>query len=101
MRSLFLIFETGAPDKLLQLMKMNKYILEDVQKSLEAYLRVKREAFPRFYFLSNDELLEILAQATRNPKAVEKHLRKCFDAISTLVSKYKNEESVHRVMEAL
>ena len=70
-------------------MKMNKYILEDVQKSLEAYLRVKREAFPRFYFLSNDELLEILAQATRNPKAVEKHLRKCFDAISTLVSKYQ------------
>ena len=66
---------------------MNKYILEDVQKSLEAYLRVKRQNFPRFYFLSNDELLEILAQATRNPKAVEKHLRKCFDAISTLVWK--------------
>ena len=68
---------------LLETLEKADGILDRVQNSLEDYLEKKRMAFPRFYFLSNDELLEILAQ-TRDPKAVQPHMGKCFDAIRSL-----------------
>ncbi|XP_017780151.1 PREDICTED: dynein heavy chain 6, axonemal [Nicrophorus vespilloides] len=84
-----LAMEAATYPGLLDALIKNNQLLEQIMKCLESYLETKRVAFPRFYFLSNDELLDILAQ-TRNPHAVQPHLRKCFDAISRLEFGTKN-----------
>lgn len=79
-------------EMLKQFTESNKQ-LENIQKLLEDYLDLKRRAFPRFYFLSNDELLEIFSQ-TRNPQAVQPHLRKCFDNIKAVEFNKDDETSI-------
>ncbi|XP_073391166.1 uncharacterized protein [Physcomitrium patens] len=75
--------QSGLATGWLEIFQKSNETLEKIQKNLEDYLETKRMAFPRFYFLSNDELIEILAQ-TRNVQAVQPHMSKCFDGIRSL-----------------
>jgi len=65
--------------------------LDQVQISLEELLQTRRTDFPRFYFLSNDELLQIMANASADPGCVQAHLRKIFDNINRVVFDSTND----------
>eukprot|EP00327_Prymnesium_parvum_P015469 CAMPEP_0113281722 /NCGR_PEP_ID=MMETSP0008_2-20120614/28451_1 /TAXON_ID=97485 /ORGANISM="Prymnesium parvum" /LENGTH=3313 /DNA_ID=CAMNT_0000132155 /DNA_START=19 /DNA_END=9960 /DNA_ORIENTATION=- /assembly_acc=CAM_ASM_000153 len=54
--------------------------LERCQKALSDFLEDKRQRFPRFYFIGDDDLLEILGQA-KNPTVIQSHLKKLFAGI--------------------
>ena len=56
--------------------------LEIVEKGLNAFLDTKKLAFARFFFVSNDELLEVLSVA-KIPENVQPFVKKFFEATAT------------------
>ena len=68
---------------LLSICKKDIDSLERIEKRLEEKLDQKRRLFPRFYFLSNDDLLDILAQI-KHPEKIGPHMLKMFDNIRKL-----------------
>uniref|UniRef100_A0A4X1URR4 Dynein axonemal heavy chain 17 n=1 Tax=Sus scrofa TaxID=9823 RepID=A0A4X1URR4_PIG len=69
----------GLYDKLENLKKR----LAVCEKALAEYLETKRLAFPRFYFVSSADLLDILSNGN-DPVEVSRHLSKLFDSLCKL-----------------
>ncbi|KAG2383610.1 hypothetical protein C9374_004281 [Naegleria lovaniensis] len=57
--------------------------LNKLQKCLGEYLEKQRAAFPRFYFVGDEDLLEIIGNSN-DPQKLQKHLKKMFSGISSL-----------------
>ena len=57
--------------------------LSTIQKALGEYLERQRAAFPRFYFVGDEDLLEMIGNA-KNPHKVTRHLSKMFAGVEGL-----------------
>ena len=71
-----------------------------IQKALGAYLEKQRNDFSRFYFLGDDDLLEIIGNASE-PGKVLPHLGKMFASIATLNSLPCEDEGVLAKFDAM
>ena len=66
--------------------------LDKCQKSLSDYLDTKRNSFPRFFFISDDELLSVLG--TSDPTAIQIHMLKLFTNVKSLKFARANKQIV-------
>ena len=78
-----LVLSVASIDNLLEDLVSANASLDIVEKGLNDFLDTKKMAFPRFYFLSNDELLEILSEA-KDPVKIQPFVKKCFEAVKEL-----------------
>ena len=59
-------------------------LLAKIQKALGEYLERERASFPRFYFVGDEDLLEIIGNS-KNISKLQKHFKKMFAGIATLI----------------
>lgn len=59
-------------------------LLSKIQKALGEYLERERNSFPRFYFVGDEDLLEILGNS-KDLIRVQKHFKKMFAGLKILI----------------
>ncbi|KAJ3376353.1 Dynein heavy chain 10, axonemal, partial [Entophlyctis sp. JEL0112] len=88
-----LVIDACSAEGRLELLRNLSNDLESCQKSLSDYLESKRNAFPRFFFISDEELLSILG--SHDPKNVQEHIIKMYDNVMKLnFGTGKNEKAI-------
>ncbi|XP_045482107.1 dynein beta chain, ciliary [Harmonia axyridis] len=95
-KTLNVIEATNTPGLFDSLEKIQQKLIL-CEKALAVYLETKRLAFPRFYFVSSADLLDILSNGNQ-PELVAKHLTKLFDSIARLNFERNEDESLTKVI---
>jgi dynein heavy chain len=75
-------------------LKTYNNLLEECNNGLENYMAEKRRDFPRFFFLSNDELIDILANS-QDIERIQLHLKTLFD---NLVRMHVEGDSIKEII---
>ncbi|EAY20056.1 Dynein heavy chain family protein [Trichomonas vaginalis G3] len=70
-------------DRILENLQDANKLLDSITQGLNAYLEAKRLGFPRFFFLSNDELISILSH-TKDFDQIQKSMNKLFEYVQTI-----------------
>lgn len=70
--------------------------LERCQKSLDNYLEQKRGKFPRFYFVADSVLLQILSQGS-DPTSAQPYYEKIFESIDKVVHNDKDRHIITHI----
>ncbi|XP_058534261.1 dynein axonemal heavy chain 11 [Ochotona princeps] len=91
------VLEATCRPNLYEKLKDLQYRLALCEKALAEYLETKRVAFPRFYFISSADLLDILSKGAQ-PKQVTQHLAKLFDSIANLHFEDNEDVFAHRAV---
>ncbi|CCH41669.1 Cytoplasmic dynein 1 heavy chain 1 [Wickerhamomyces ciferrii] len=68
--------------------------LTRIVKALSEFLEKQRDLFPRFYFIGNEDLLEIIGNMG-DFKRISKHLKKMFAGVFDLVINTENSSITH------
>ena len=89
------ILHFATTEKLENSVKRVSRDLSSIQRALGAYLDSQRIAFPRFYFIGDDDLLELIGNG-KFPLLVAKHFRKIFAGITTV--QVENQTTIKSIL---
>lgn len=85
------ILEVCTDEKRIELEEIHKAI-EECEKKLNLYLEEKKKAFSRFYFVSNQTLIDILSNGNDPYKIASEYLGDLFDGVR-LIEMVSNKEN--------
>ena len=77
------VLHTAGVEGMLEMLQRSLDLLKDISVGLSRYLEHRKLVFPRFFFLSNKEILQIVSE-TRDPTKVQPFLRNIFEGVQSL-----------------